>query len=217
MLLRLQHHPPPASHPHPLRGCLCPPCWGNRAAQLPGGQQLPSCPVWAQPDSCTLPCSGAAGQGPCQVLDVPSASSSKPLQEGHWPIPPSPGGKQLSVLDHLLSTTSPSHLILEELGLVLTTRQCLHKAKNLGINERNVKTAMFLAGDPREPTSSHFKPCKVPRGSWGRGCSCFALPCQSPPLAPGTGTGLWETQQGNGNIRGSLQLSEPSEIIEANH
>lgn len=134
VLLRLQHHPPPA--PHPLRGSLCPPCWGNRAAQLPGGQQLPSCPVWARPDGCTLPCSGAAGQGPCQELDVPSASSSKTLQEGHWPISPSPGGKDLFVLDHLPSSPSPSHLILEELGLVLTTRQSLHKAKNLGINER---------------------------------------------------------------------------------
>lgn len=37
------------------------------------------------------------------------------------------------VLDHLLSSASPSHLILEELGLVLTTCQSVHKAKNLGI------------------------------------------------------------------------------------
>lgn len=188
--------------------------WGCRAGPLPGAGCAPSIQQQA-----------TAGR--------PLANSSRP----RW---------QTAVLGHLLSSASPSHLILEELGLVLATRQSLNKAKHLGRNgEKCQDRAMFLAADPPEPTSSHFEPCKVPQGSWGRGCSCFALPCQSPPLAPGTGTGLPQQrlQQlhlhqvspaqredchrgpgqergswgGNGVIRGSLRLAEPSEIIEAIH
>lgn len=39
--------------------------------------------------------------------------------------------RQTAVLGCLHSSSSPSHLILEEFGLVLATRQSLNKAKNL--------------------------------------------------------------------------------------
>lgn len=61
---------------------------------------------------------------------------------------------QTAVLAHLHSSSSTSHLILEELGLVLTTSQSLNKAKDLGINTEKRQDRSNVSGW-RPPMTPH--------------------------------------------------------------
>lgn len=119
----------------------------------------PTATVSAQADSCTLPCSGAVTPGVqsgimsgagCAHGNQQQSIKGRPLTNSSPPCWPT------AVLGHLHSSSSPSHLILEELGLVLTTRQSLNKAKDLGINREKCQDRSNVSGwkPSQEPTSS---------------------------------------------------------------
>ena len=128
---------------------------------------------------------GCCPQG-CRVGSLPGAGCALSVQEQSIAGRPLANSAlpcwQTAVLGHPHSSSSPSHLILEELGLVLATRQSLNKAKDLGINGVKCQDRSNVSGwrPPHEPTSSlpqrHFAPCKV---TWLLG---QRLRLQHPPM-----------------------------------
>lgn len=122
--------PSPESIPQPYQD--------NRAAQLLGGQDLPSCDcICTGRQLHTQMQWGCCPQG-CRVGSLPAAGHALSIQQQCAAGRPLANSSlvcwQTAILGHLRSSSSPSHLILEELGLILATRQSLNKAKDLGIN-----------------------------------------------------------------------------------